>query len=246
MIRIWQGLACVLSVPFFAMGASQAEEHPADLPANPGFALVKEKGQRHTLKELRDQHVVKQQLDYSCGAAALATLLSNYYGEQTSESEIRDLLNMRFSKLTKEDIARKTRNGYSLLDLKFAAEQLGYQAAGFKLTADQLRQLAAPVIVYVRPLGYHHFAVLRGIAADRVFLADPGRGNLSMSIARFLSEYGGVVFVLGKPGEETITNYPLALSRPKDYVRPDPARVFNTLARSAALTVDLTVRTRPR
>ncbi|MGH8651117.1 MAG: cysteine peptidase family C39 domain-containing protein [Gammaproteobacteria bacterium] len=78
------------------------------------------------------------------------------------------------------------------------AQQKGYQAAGFKLTVGQLPQLLAPVIVHVQPFGYHHFAVLRGVAGDRVYLADPGRGNLRMSIARFLDEWAGVVFVLGR------------------------------------------------
>jgi hypothetical protein len=69
-------------------------------------------------------------------------------------------------------------------------------AAGFKLTTDQLKQLAAPVIVFVQPLGYKHFAVLRGIDRGRVFLADPARGNLRMSTGRFVSEWDGIVFVL--------------------------------------------------
>jgi predicted double-glycine peptidase len=101
------------------------------------------------------------------------------------------------------------------LDLKGMAQAKGYGAAGFKLTIEQLTQLAAPVIVFVQPLGYPHFAVLRGIDRGRLFLADPARGNLRMSVARFLSEWNGIVFVLGKAGEENITNYPLALPRPE-------------------------------
>ena len=118
-------------------------------------------GKRHTLKELRDQYVVKQQLDYSCGAAALATLMVYYYGEDTSEKEILELLNARLETMTEEEQTRKTRIGFSLLDLKIVAQQKGYRAAGFKLTVDQLPRLLAPVIVYVQPFGYHHFAVLR-------------------------------------------------------------------------------------
>ena len=48
--------------------------------------------QRHTLKELRDLYVIKQQEDYSCGAAALATLMIYYFGDHTSEKEILDRL----------------------------------------------------------------------------------------------------------------------------------------------------------
>ncbi len=184
---------------------------------------------RHTVMELRDQHIVKQQLDYSCGAAALATIMKNYFGENTSEKEILDLLQIRLKNFTKEEVARKKKNGFSLLDLKSVANQKGYQAAGFRLTFDQLKQLTTPVIVFVKPFGYHHFAVLRGIIEDRVFLADPSRGNLRMSDTRFIEEYGGVTFVLGKTGEELIKTYQLALSRPDDYVLPDRHRLINSV-----------------
>ncbi len=180
---------------------------------------------RHTLKELRDQNIVKQQLDYSCGAAALATLISGYYGENTSEKELLDLLNARLSNMSDKEKSRKKLNGFSLLDLKLVAQQKGYKAAGFKLTVDQLKQLSAPVIVFVRPMGYHHFAVLRGISDDRVYLADPGRGNLRMSIARFEEEYGGIIFVLGKQGEEDITLHKLLIGRPDDFSKPDVRNV---------------------
>ncbi|MGH7232647.1 MAG: C39 family peptidase [Nitrospiraceae bacterium] len=172
---------------------------------------------RHTLKELRDQHVVKQELDYSCGAAALATLMVYYYGEPTSEKEILSLLERR---LTEKERALKAERGFSLLDLKRVAQTKGYQAAGFKLTAEQLTKLAAPVIVFVEPQGYKHFAVLRGMNGGRVYLADPARGNLRMGIDRFLGEWGGIVFVLGKRGEETIRTYPLLPPQPP-YVQPE-------------------------
>jgi uncharacterized protein len=180
---------------------------------------------RHTLKELRDQNVVKQQLDYSCGAAALATLISGYYGENTSEKELLDLLNARLVSMSDKEKSRKKLNGFSLLDLKLVAQQKGYKAAGFNLTVDQLKQLSAPVIVFVLPMGYHHFAVLRGISDDRVYLADPGRGNLRMSLARFEEEYGGIIFVLGKEGEENITLHKLLVGRPDDFAKPDVRNV---------------------
>lgn len=178
--------------------------------------------QRHTLRELRDLHVIKQARDYSCGAAALATILTYYFGDDTSEQHILDLLE---GPLSEEEKRRELLRGFSLLDLKRVAEGKGYQAAGFKLTVNQLAQLAAPVIVFVEPFGYKHFAVYRGMDRGRVYLADPARGNLRMSLDRFLDEWSGIVFVLGRPGEEAIQQYPLAIPRP-EYVQPETAR-FN-------------------
>jgi hypothetical protein len=43
-------------------------------------------------KTLRDKRVVKQDLDYSCGAASIATLLSEYYRRPTTELEVLKLL----------------------------------------------------------------------------------------------------------------------------------------------------------
>lgn len=182
---------------------------------------------RHTLKEIRDQTVIKQDLDYSCGAAALATLMSYYFADPTTEKEILDLLDIALADLPEAKQILKKKLGFSLLDLKKVAERKGYKAAGFELPATRLREIGVPVLVYVHPLGYQHFAVLRGVSGERVYLADPTRGNLTMSFQRFTDEYGGVAFVLERPGEEDITSYPAALGRPDDYARPDPQRVIH-------------------
>jgi predicted double-glycine peptidase len=87
-------------------------------------------------------------------------------------------------------------------------------------------RLTAPVIVFIQAGGYKHFAVLRGVSWRRVYLADPARGNLRMSLERFLDEWGGIIFVLGKKGEENIRDYPLAIRHNEDYGQPELLR-FN-------------------
>ena len=115
--------------------------------------------------------------------------------------------------------------GFSLLDLKLAAQAHGYRAAGFTITLPQLAQLKVPVIVLIQPLGYKHFAVIRGIdRGGRVYLADPSRGNLRMSVARFLDEWSGIVFVLGRADEEKIVSYPLMIPDP-DEIQPELRRI---------------------
>ena len=187
------------------------------------FSQSEHSVQRHTLKELRDLNVVKQEKDYSCGSAALATLMIYYFGDQITEQEILDRLN---SFMTEDERQNKTLVGFSLLDLKKAAQSMGYTAAGFKLLPEQLVRLNAPVIAFVEPRGYKHFAVLRGMSWRRVYLADPARGNLRMSLEQFLDEWKGIIFVLGKPGEEQIRDYPLAIRHNEDYGQPELFR-FN-------------------
>jgi predicted double-glycine peptidase len=217
-------LRCAVLLFACTGGIGVAEEWPLD-PAG-GIVVAKK---RHTLKELRDRYVVKQELDYSCGAAVLATLMRYYYGDDTSEREILELLNVRLRTLPRADLLRKQRSGFSLLDLKIVAEQKGYKAAGFELSLDQIGKLVAPVVVYVRPLGYDHFAILRGVAGDRVLLADPARGNLSMNTSRFAEEYGGVIFALGRKGEEAIESHPLDFRTSVQNAAPEKERVVHRL-----------------
>ena len=234
---VWRCLSCGLILHLLVMGVGLAEE--GAMNSHSGTMHVTRK--RHSLKELRDRYVVKQQLDYTCGAAALATLLTYYFGEETSEQEMLQIL---VSGLTKDEQRLKAQRGFSLLDLKHVAQAKGYRAAGFKLTIEQLKQLAAPVIVFVQPLGHKHFAVLRRIGHARVFPADPAGGNLRMSIGRFLSEWDGIIFVLGRPGEEDISTYPLALPRP-DVIQPELLGVGRLLDLGAS-TTDLAIRSQSR
>jgi uncharacterized protein len=226
-MTIWRYYGCALILILFTIGSVLAGER--------SDSSIR----RHTLKELRDQYIVKQKRDYSCGTAALATLMTYYFGDETSE---RELLNLLIDQLTKDEIELKEKRGFSLLDLKKVAQAKGYRAAGFKLTIEQLKRLAAPVLVFVEPRGYKHFAILRGIDRGRVFLADPSRGNLRMSISRFLREWHGIIFVLGRAGEEELTTYPLALRRP-DYVQPELLRV-SRMTDFGAFVTDLAVQPR--
>lgn len=65
-----------------------------------------------------------------------------------------------------------------------------------------------------------------------------------MSVERFLSEWDGIIFVLGKPGEEEITTFPLALSRP-DHIQPELLGVGRLLDRGASM-IDLAIRSQLR
>ena len=190
---------------------------------------------RHSLKQLRDRYLVKQALDYSCGAAALATLLIYYYGDITSEGEILTLLK---EQLTPEELAVKAERGFSLLDLKRVAQKRGFRAAGFKLTPEQLTRLVAPVLVFVEPQGYKHFAVLRGVQNGMVYLADPARGNLRKRIDQFAgrgNEWAeGIIFVLGRIGEEKTTAHTLYPPTPFSDVQPQLINVIDLLDQGMA------------
>ncbi|CAA9892209.1 conserved hypothetical protein [Candidatus Methylobacter favarea] len=165
-----------------------------------------------SVKVLRDENVVKQGFDYSCGAGALATLLTYGVGDKASEAEI--LLQLMNS-LPKDQEKLKKKEGFSLADLQKVALLRGHKSAGFRMLPEYLAKLKGPVIVFIQPRGYKHFAVLRGIHGDRVFLADPSQGNVRMPGYRFLDEWldekgTGIIFVVeAKHGWQE--DYPLKL-----------------------------------
>jgi hypothetical protein len=157
-----------------------------------------------SFKELREQGVVLQKLDYSCGAAALATVFTHHFKDRVEEPDIIGFIFVHGQ--TPEEGLKKyfRRQGFSLLDLKKFAEFRGYKVAGFKeMELEDLVELLwlqrLPVLVPVNPFGYNHFVVLTGIGNNRVFYADPPMGHMSMTLARFSDVWvGGIGLVVSK------------------------------------------------
>jgi uncharacterized protein len=175
-----------------------------------------------SLKELRDAHIVRQAYDYSCGAAALATLLT--YGLADAVTE-RDILGAVLTALGLDEQAARKKEGLSLLDLQRVAQARGHKAQGFRLAPAYLPQLQHPVLVFIKPRGYEHFAVWRGLRGGRVYLADPSLGNVRMPVAKFLAMWldttgNGIIFVVERKGGAWSDEYPLQLP-PEDGV-PQP------------------------
>jgi predicted double-glycine peptidase len=136
-----------------------------------------------SLREQRDEGVVKQGYDFSCGAASLATLLTYGLNDAVSED---DLLSALIKPLSPVQLAALQREGLSLFDLQELAEKRGHKAQGFRIQSDQLGNVSYPVIVFIKPHGYAHFAVFKGLQANRVHIADPSLGNVRMPLYRFL------------------------------------------------------------
>ena len=151
-----------------------------------------------TLKEIRGEGVVRQRWDVSCGAAALSTLLTYEFNDNTPETAIVVWILHRVNAATV-----RARGGFSLLELKQFARARGYSAEGF--SGMSMAELAAQktwVITPIHAKGFDHFVVVRGIVGDRVIIADPGFGNMTMSIQRFHEIWkNGIVFVVIPPDE---------------------------------------------
>lgn len=123
---------------------------------------------------MRDSRIVKQDLDYSCGAASLATILNEYYGLSFTESEILEAMDIE------EEVWA------SFEDMANALTEFGFRGVGYAASFEQLTKLKMPVIVYTKHRKDDHFSVLRGINNDAVLLADPSLGNRTYSKYQFL------------------------------------------------------------
>jgi len=138
--------------------------------------------------ELRDAGVVRQQWDFSCGLASLATLLTYRYQLDVDERQLLDQLRERSG--GHRPSADLESQGVSLADLAWLASRYGLRARGLRVPLTTLRRLTSPVIVYLEQAGQPHFAVLRGIdASGRVLLADPAAGNRRLSAEAFARWY---------------------------------------------------------
>jgi predicted double-glycine peptidase len=137
-----------------------------------------------SLLEMRQQNIVMQEWDLSCGAAALTTLLRYQYGETVTEKEVALGLIDRDIYIKNPDLV-KLRQGFSLLDLKRYVDAHGYAGLGFgHMTVDDLLK-RAPVLVPINAFGYNHFVIFRGKLGNRVLLADPAWGNRTMTVSEF-------------------------------------------------------------
>jgi predicted double-glycine peptidase len=133
-----------------------------------------------SMQEARYRHIVRQHTDYSCGAAALATLLRYGYKLQVDEATVLAGL------MGVADPEQVRKNGFSLLDIKHYVVSLGLRGRGYRISEDRLQTLRVPTIVLIETNGYRHFVVLKRIEGGIVEIADPILGNTNMPLAKFI------------------------------------------------------------
>ncbi|MGF6272316.1 putative double-glycine peptidase [Massilia sp. UYP11] len=132
-----------------------------------------------SLKDIKFQRTTRQQYDYSCGAAAVSTLLSHHYGTPTPEQDV-------FQEMyEKGDKTRIHKEGFSLLDMQRFLAARGFRADGFKLPIEKLITEKLPAIVLITDRGFNHFVVVKGYEDGRILIGDPSTGNRVVSMERF-------------------------------------------------------------
>ncbi len=166
----------LLSALLCGGAALNAHGGAAHLPAEFGGTYsVPVKSMKTMLAEIRFRSTVRQKKDYSCGSAAIATLLTYHYQRPVTEEDVIGVM------YANGDQAKILREGFSLLDMKLYLETNGFQADGFEATVDQIVKFGAPGIVLVQDKGYKHFVVMKGVRNGMVLLGDPVLGSRIMA-----------------------------------------------------------------
>jgi hypothetical protein len=151
---------------------------------------VKSMAERRFLTVLRQRH------DFSCGSAAVATLLRFHYGKDATEQSV--FMGM-WQNGNRAEIRRL---GFSLLDMKRYLNAQGVRAEGYVVSLDEVARTRVPGIALINMRGYRHFVVVKGVEGGQVLVGDPSLGIRMIDVKSFRSMWNGILFALGDGVEE--------------------------------------------
>lgn len=181
-----KGAAAVLSVLVLWAGPVQAGS--VNLPFQIGGAFSVPVT---SLKEERLRSTIRQQYDFSCGSAALSTLLTYHYGHPVTEQAVFEEM------FARGDQQKIRQEGFSLLDMKRYLQAHGFEANGFESPLQNLVDAGLPGVVLINERGYNHFVVIKGLRNGRVLFGDPAGGTRAMPQAEFESMWvNRILFVV--------------------------------------------------
>jgi uncharacterized protein len=154
--------------------------------------------------EIPFRSVVRQRYDFSCGSAAIATLLSYHYAMPVPERAA-------FAEMWKRGDQKMIRQvGFSMLDMKNYLNALGMKAEGFRLTIAELQQVKRPSIVMIDLKGYKHFVVIKGITQDKVVVGDSILGLTQYSLKDFEKMWNGIALAIIRTPDNRTAQFNLA------------------------------------
>ncbi len=134
--------------------------------------------------------IVRQKYDFSCGSAAVATLLTYHYNRPTPEQ-------LPFTEMWKAgDQKLIAKSGFSLFDMKTYLQSVGLHSEGYRMNVDDLRKSKRPVIVLLDLNGFKHFVVVKGVQGNTVLVGDPIRGLEKYDAKDFQKSWNGIALAI--------------------------------------------------
>jgi uncharacterized protein len=145
-----------------------------------------------SMVEQRFAGVIRQKYDFSCGSAALATLLRYHYDRDVGEE---DAFRGMWAEGDRDQIRRV---GFSLLDMKRWLTSQGLSADAYKVSLDKVGATGIPGLALISIKNYRHFVVVKGVRDHEVLLGDPSSGLTIMPREQFEAAWNGIYFVLAE------------------------------------------------
>jgi uncharacterized protein len=134
--------------------------------------------------------IVRQRYDFSCGSAAVATLLTYHYGRPTTEQ-------MSFAEMWNAgDKSIITKSGFSMFDMKNYLQSIGLHSEGYRMSVDDLAKAKRPSIVLLDLNGFKHFVVVKGVQNKTVLVGDSIRGLTQFSAEEFQKSWNGIALAI--------------------------------------------------
>jgi len=198
-------LLAVFVLVFAVVGPGSVSSGASTLRIQSGLGGPKLSVQVDSPSELQFRGVVLAERDTSCAAACIATVLTHYFDEPTTEQEA-------LTGLFAERLRAGTgfSSAFSLLDIKNVLDRWGYQSSGLRGTVESLRQQSPFPAILLIDIGDHpHFTVLRAMSDEEVFLADPIFGNIAAEISEFEQRWNGVLLAFDQLIADEQSNHQL-------------------------------------
>ncbi len=178
-------------------------------PANADLLLDRTSGGDFNVKvmswwEIPFRSVVRQKYDFSCGSAAVATILTYHYGRKTNEQEAFK------SMWEKGDQTLIKKAGFSMFDMKNFMNNIGFETQGYKYSMEQLRRSKRPMIVLLDLNGYKHFVVVKGVNDQYVLTGDPVIGLSQYKIKDFEKRWNNIALGVVQKPTSPVGRYNLA------------------------------------
>jgi predicted double-glycine peptidase len=141
-------------------------------------------------RTIRYQEIVGQTSYYTCGPAAVATLLIYYYGIDTSEKEILELSHQAIKERGQDPEEGK---GIDALALQKTLEDKGIPSKGIKIPSENLPKYfndgGLPIILHVTKPQLHYILAI-GIVGSWVVIADPSWGRKIIHLNDLIDDKG--------------------------------------------------------
>jgi uncharacterized protein len=145
--------------------------------------------------------IVRQRYDFSCGSAAVATLLTYHYARPTSEQQ-------SFAAMWKAgDQSTIMKSGFSMFDMKNYLHSIGLHAEGYRMSVADLGKAKRPAIVLLDLNGFKHFVVVKGVHDGTVLVGDSIRGLTKFTAAEFRKSWNGIALAIVENDELPAPGY---------------------------------------